>query len=193
MFGKYISAAGIPGDVQITGAPSVTGAGMSGNANQTGTQLATLSVNPPSWVGTVANSQFPFLADGQGRPDLLIIALGVNDPASTTRRLTDVNDGLSAIMSPNVNGTTLDYSPDVVIILEHQGNWFDADREWPEIATQTRALAHGFGAAFIDMWGLGNRSHQYWEDLGLFADNIHPNRAGHTVYARALLDVVMAP
>lgn len=192
MIGMYINCAGLAGDITITGAPTVTGAALSANATQTGTQAATLSVNPPSWGSVVANTQFPFLADGQGRPDLLIIALGVNDPASTPRRLTDVADGLSAIMSPNVNGTTLNYTPDVVVILEHQGNWFDQDREWPGIAAQTRELASGFGAAFIDIWGLGRRSHQYWEDLNLFSDNIHPNRAGHTVYARALLDVLLS-
>lgn len=191
--GRYIDEfTAFQGDTQITGAPSVTSAALSKTATATKTTEATLCINPPSWAGTVASTLEPFLSAGQGRADLVIVALGVNDGASLLRQAGDVLNGYSQILSPYFSGSGQSYTPDVVVVLEHQGNWFDIDREWPEYTAEIAAVADSFDAAFIDIWGLGKRSWKYWNDLGYFADNIHPSDAGHVVYARALLDLLLS-
>lgn len=195
--GKYIDEFHVfAADTQITGAPSVTSAALSKVATGTtaaGGIEAAVCVNPSSWAASPSGTLEPFLSAGQGRADLVIVALGANDGANLLRQAGDVLDGISQILSPYHSGNTQSFTPDTVVIIEHQGNWFDVDREWPSYTAEIAAVAESFGAALIDIWGLGRRSWKYWNDLGYFgSDPIHPTDAGHVVYARALLDLLVS-
>ena len=194
LVGRYLDEFHFFGsDTQVTGAPSATSAALSKAA--TGTTPSPSEVNvcaqPPSWSGTVAGTLEPFLSAGQGRADLVIVALGANDGANLFRQAGDVLNGISQILSPYYSGGTQTFTPDSVVIIEHQGNWFDVDREWPEYTAEIAAIGESFGAAILDVWGMGKRSWKYWNNLGYFgADPIHPTDAGHVVYARPLIDLL---
>jgi lysophospholipase L1-like esterase len=129
----------------------------------------------------------PFLAAAVGRPDLVIVQLGANDPAGANNSADTFRAGISKILRLYSQGDALDYTPDFVLVLEHIGNWFDIESEYAAMAAVLADLAGGSGAALVDIWGMGHRSWKYWSDLGWFADAIHPTTAGHQQYAAPVI------
>jgi lysophospholipase L1-like esterase len=192
LIGKFISGPNIQNGTTITATASATSATMSQNATGTGSVTAIVSYGSSDNPGVPGLTTDPFLSMGLGRADLVIIALGVNDGADLPKSSNSVRNGLGHIVKAYTGGSTFAYSPDFVFVIEHQGDWFDQEGEWPEHTTEIAAYAASIGAAVVDIWGMGRRSHQYWQDLGLFADTIHPNDAGHVAYARPLIDLLVA-
>jgi hypothetical protein len=87
------------------------------------------------------------------------------------------------------NDANHSYSPDVVIVGEHQGAFADLLGLGPALAGQLQAIAAGVGGAYVDVWGLGRRSFDYWRILGNFAggDPVHPSDAGSLAYAAPVI------
>lgn len=193
MTGRFLSGPGIPADTLITGAPSATSASLSAACTATASNVVvSVSSNPPSSVVVPSMTTDPFLALALGRCDLLVVALGVNDPAATLNDAGTFRNGLNAIVKAYMQGSTYDYSPDVVFMLCHQANWFDQEQEYNSVASHIKATAESIDAAVVDVWGTGRRSFKYWNDKGYFADNIHPSIAGHVANAAPLIDLLLS-
>jgi lysophospholipase L1-like esterase len=76
------------------------------------------------------------------------------------------------------------------VIAEHIGTWFDVYSEYAMFTQALESWAAAHNAAYIDFWGMGRRSHEYWDDLGYFADQIHLTTAGYAAAAQPLLDLI---
>jgi lysophospholipase L1-like esterase len=153
-------------------------------------QTVTFSTNGTVGVLGANMAADPFLAAAVGRPDLVIIQLGANDPAGVNNSADTYRAGMSKIMRLYSTGDSVDYTPDIVLVLEHIGNWFDIESEYAAMAAVAADLAGGNGAALVDIWGIGHRSHDYWDDLGYFADTIHPSTTGHVQYAAPVIELL---
>lgn len=202
--GKRVAAVGIPLGVTIAAVASATSATISANATATGTPTAVFTV-PASPAGRASliggTIRTPFgLAPAQGVADLVVVNLGVNDPSSLGTTAATVLDGLSSVVKPYMEGDADVFTPDFVFCINHQGNWFDVDRKYAQIAEAIRSMAEGVGGAVIDYWGLGKRSwlysknslvapNSYWS--GVNGDNaIHPSTYGHQLMAKPLIDLL---
>lgn len=194
MIGRYVVGTNLPKDAQITAVASATSATISAPAMGTGTQTVNLQINRQSWAESPGLTIDPFFSIGLGRPDLWILMLGVNDPAGLDNTATTWSDGASRLVKPYYGGNTYNFSPDGLVIIEHQGDWFDLEGRWPDIARAQAAFASAMGAALIDLWGMGRRSYKYWLDLGYFTggDGVHPTNAGHAAYADPTLKLLTA-
>lgn len=189
MTGRYLSATGIPMDTTLT-VTSATAATLSQNATATGAVTAEVQFNRPSWVIGPNLTLEPFLSAGLGRADMVVIALGANDPANVEYDHRTFIDGINRIISPYVSGTTFDYTPDFVFVIEHFGNWFDTLSRKTAIAAAIQGLATAVGGVVVDLWGMGRRSWTYWNNAGMFADTIHLTDAGHRALAEPLMSLV---
>ncbi len=192
MVGKYIVGAGIPRDATISAVASATSATLSVNATATGTIAADLYFNPPSAAGCPTTTHDPAFATGLGRHDLVIVMLGANDPASTDYNAATWLEGASSWITQYTSNTfsTYNYTPDFVFVTEHFGNWFDTRGIKAQIAAGIPELAQGVGGAWIDVWGIGGRNFKFWNDLGYFADAIHPTDLAHRLYAQKVLSLI---
>jgi hypothetical protein len=191
MIGKYLWGTGTTSfDAQITAVASATSLTISANATASGTNTFDLCINPPTVSQTPGLINDPFLAQGLGRADAVILALGANDPATLDFNAATWVNGVSRILKPYYQGSTYSFTPDLIVVAEHQGNWFDTESHWPEIIYNMSAMAESMGGAFVDVWGIGHRSFKYWNDLGYFADNIHPSDTGHAQYAQPIIDLL---
>lgn len=191
MVGKYITGSGIPLDATIATVTSVTAATLSQAATATGAITdAELHINRPSWVNAPVTTLNPFLAVGLDRPDVVIIALGVNDPVGFTHTPAVYADALGRIVAQYTAGTALDYVPDFVFVVPHFANWFDVWSRRVGIAAEAKAMAWGIGGASVDVWGMGRRNYKFWNDRGLFADTVHPNDTGHQAYAEPVISLL---
>lgn len=192
--GRWITSATIFNDTQITAVASATSATISRASSGTATNLATISVQPGFRSAIVSETIQPAfdLIDGLEVPDVLIIALGANDGANPEASEVSWLDAAATILRPMTISATLTYSPDVVFMIEHYGTWIAAIHDnIPTIAAAHAQMANGNGGALIDIWGSGRRSWNYWDDLGYFADSIHPSAAGHRQYAQPLIDLLL--
>lgn len=193
MIGKYLYGTGLTSfDHQITAVASATSATISTAATASGTNTMDLCLNAPSGSSVPGLMVAPFLSTGLERADLIILALGANDPADVNNSAATWIDGVSNILHPYYSGNAYDYAPDLIVMREHMGNWFDTERNWPEMTSAMASMANGMGGALIDVWGIGRRSFKYWNDLGHFADNIHPSDSGHALYAQPVIDLLTA-
>lgn len=180
---KYLQGSGIPVSAKVTAVASATSLTIDKNATATASNVDvdvclqdTVGIGVP---GSTTNFD-PFLnSTGCGRPHLLIVMLGANDPANADVTARQFRDGYSRILKPYYQASSSALTPSLVVAQEHQGNWFDIYGRWPEMTSVMNAIADGMGAAYVDHWGLGRRSHQYGEDQGWFADAIHPSNLGH--------------
>jgi len=192
MIGKFIHGpAQIAVGTTITAVASDTSATIS--AATTGTitnQSCTISTNGTIGVLGANMVADPFLAAAVGRPDLVIIQLGANDPAGAFNSADTFRAGVSKVMRLYSGSDQLDYVPTFVLVIEHIANWFDIQSEYAAMAAVLADLAGGNGAALVDIWGIGHRSFKYWNDLGMFADTIHPTTAGHAAYAAPVIDLL---
>jgi hypothetical protein len=179
MAGKYLSGTGIPADTTIASVTSATAATLSANANASGTNAMDLTLNAPSWSGVPGTTNEPFLANGLGRPDICIIPLGANDPASADYSGATYRDGASKIVSQYLSSNTQTYAPDTIFLIPHFANWFDTRSIKADIAAAVADMAEGVGAALVDVWGAAGRSFKKWNDAGFFADTVHPTDRGH--------------
>lgn len=194
MVGRYLVGANLPRDAQITAVASATSATISSAATGTGTQTVNLQVNRQSWAESAGLTLDPFFSVGLGRADLVILMLGVNDPASLDHTAATWTDGASRLLKPYYQGDTYNYTPDLLVVIEHQGNWFDLEGRWPAITDAQAAFASSMGGALVDVWGIGRRSYKHWLDLGYFTggDGVHPTNAGHAAYADPILKLLVA-
>jgi hypothetical protein len=189
MVNRYLSGlfVPLPSDAKITAVASPTSATINGNASGTGTYTVDLSLNPPSWSGisgaTITDSVLP-------RADLVILMLGANDPANLDNTQAIWSEGASHILRAYNADTSKDFTPDLIVVIEHIGNWFDIGSRYHAFAAAMAAMAEGTGGALVDIWGIGRRSFKYWNDLGYFADVIHPSDSGHAAYAQPIIDLV---
>jgi lysophospholipase L1-like esterase len=189
MVGRFLSGffAPLPHNAQITAVSSATSATMSGNASSTGQIEANLSVNRPSWANVPGDT---ITDNGLPRADLVIVMLGANDPANYSRSPASWMNGVSRILKPYYSGASKDFSPDLILMIEHQGDWFDVESHWPEYTAAMASMAEGMGGALVDVFGIGHRSYKYWNDRGYFADTIHPSDLGHAAYAQPVIDLL---
>ena len=192
MVGKYLTGNGIPFDATISAVASATAATLSTPATATGTITADLMYNPPSHAACPGITHDPAFATGLGRPDLVIFMLGANDPASTDYNAATWLEGAGRWISQYTTNTfsAYNYTPDFIFVTEHFGNWFDIRGIKAQIAAMIPQLAQGVGGAWVDVWGIGNRNFKFWNDLGYFADTIHPTDAGHRLYAQKVLSLI---
>jgi hypothetical protein len=195
---RYISGTSgplaLPNDVTLASAASATAGTLSGNATGTITNATVRAhTNPASNLGGTGMVPLPFLAGGIGMPDVVIIILGANDPAQTYGNADTYIEGVSRIIRQYTHAAddgAIDYTPDFIIVIEHIGTWFDLQNEFPAIAAAAAQLAMANNAVLIDMWSKGRRSHEYWQDLGYFADAIHVTDAGAVVYAEDIINLL---
>lgn len=192
MQGQYITGpAGIAANATILTVDSATQVTMSANHTATFSNAeGVISDKGNAGILGVNMCADPFLAEAIGRPDLVIVQLGANDPAGANNDSVTTRDGLSKILRLYTQGDAIDHSPDSVLVVEHIGNWFDIESEFASVAGSIAQAATGNGAALVDIWGLGQRSWKYWSDLGMFADTIHPSTAGHAAYATPVIDLL---
>lgn len=193
-------------------------------AGSAGTSFAVCGVTGENTTGVVVNnygisgagsSYFTDFTDnyGAGRwsggpdypADLVIYALGANDAnaglsgdtwaANLRQFLQGVKDGTS-VGSVAATGTT-----DVLIVLQHIGQYDTTNLKWQDYAARARGIAEAYGAALMDMWPLGRNSWNYWNSLGYWGnsaasggvagtDVIHMSDAGHTAVANAILPIL---
>jgi len=200
MVGKYLSseAAGLAAttDHKITAVASATSATISPAATATNAALLVdLHVNPGSNAAASFRTATPVFGEGLGRADLVIVGVCVNDIATAGATVQSFVSGLSNLlkggyMSGAYNDAAHSYSPDVVLVGEHQGTFADLLGLGPALAGEAQALAAGVGGAYVDVWGIGKRSHDYWDDLGYFLDAVHPNDAGSNAYAAPVIELL---
>jgi hypothetical protein len=195
MVGKYLSstAAGLPvtGDHQITAVASATSATVSPVAGATNTSLLVdLHNNPGSNHVIPDRTTTPVFGEALGRADLVIVGVGVNDMATEGATPQSMAVGLSNLLKGYMEGNAGLFSPDVVIVGEHQGAFTDFLGSGPAMAAQAAAIAAALGGAYIDVWGIGRRSWEFWDDLGNFADIVHPTDAGSVAYAEPVIDLL---
>jgi lysophospholipase L1-like esterase len=189
MTGKYLTGSGIPFEATMT-VSSATAATISANATATGAITADVNLHRASWASAAALTVDPSFSAGLGRGDLVIIALGANDPANDSLPAEMFRDGLSRIIGQYVSGSAYDYTPDFIFVLEHFGNWFDLLSRKASMASVVRSMADAVGGVLVDVWGEGRRSYKFWNDRGLFADAIHPTDAGHAAYAEPVIGLM---
>lgn len=203
MFGKYLSSvsAGLPFNAQVTAVASATSATISANATATTTIVVDESELPPYNATVPAQMVAPFLAQGLGMPDLLIMGAGVNDMnliGSSTFGVVDYNQfraGLSNLLRGYYKvqaGAAYTFTPDLLIVGEHLANFGDSQGSGASVITDARTIAAGLGGVFIDNWGRGRRSFDYWNGLGYFADTVHPSDLGHAAMAAPVVDLLTA-
>jgi len=190
MEGLYVVGNGIPLGATISSVTTATAAVLSSNATATGNQTVDICSTDPRGANGAANIIEPFLAEGLTRADLVIIQLCANDPSNLLWNVDTVRGGIAKLLNPYMSGNAVGYSPDVIIVADHIGNWFDTARRYNDYVSALGALAKAHNAAFIDLWGLGKRSFKYWNDLGYFADNIHLSNAGCVVAAQPIIDIL---
>lgn len=194
MVDKYIASpttGNLPGDIQIASVSSATSATLSANAAGSATFAAYLSLYPPSWSSVSDKAVDPIFHTGTFVPaDVVILMLGANDPANVDHSPATWLEGASHILKAYHKGNTRDYSPDLIVVIEHQGNWWDLGATWPSYTSVMASFAEGMGGALVDVWGIGHRSYKYWNDLGYFADVIHPSDLGHAAYAEPIIDLL---
>lgn len=193
MVGRYLFGTGFLADAKINSvAADGSSAVMDRNCNATGTATVDLVHQLTYGLQVPQLVVEPAFSTGLTRAHLVILCLGANDVANSDATARDFRDGMSRIMKTYTMGSAINYSPDFIVMTEHQGDWFDTYFRYPEVAAQQRALAQAMGGAHIDVWGKGHRSHQYWseEPHNFFNDTIHPNNAGHVAYAEDVIDLV---
>lgn len=192
LVGRYITSTQIFNDTQITAVGSATSATISRAAGGTGTSQATISVNPGnrSAIGQETIAPAFGLIPGLDVPDVVILLLGANDGANSDYDERTWLDGAANLLRSMTNSASLTYSPDLIVGIEHFGTWFDTNQNVPALAAAMADFASGNGGALVDVWGMGRRSWNYWDDLGYFADQIHPTTAGHAQYAAPFIDLL---
>jgi len=182
---------GITADHQITAVASATSATISPVSTLTNAALLVdLHRNPGSQSAVGDRTTTPPLGSSLGRADLVIVGVGVNDMAQSGANPASMAEGLSRLLKSYMQGNTVEFSPDVVIVGEHQGAFSDLLGSGLAMAGQAAAVAAGIGGAHIDVWGIGHRSHKFWSDLGYFLDVVHPNDAGSAAYAAPVIDLL---
>jgi len=202
MVGKYLSseAAGLSpiNDHKITAVASATSATIAPVATATNAALLVdLHVNPGSNAAASFRTGTPIFTEGLGRADLVIVGVCVNDIATAGATVQSFVSGLSNLLkggyaSGAYNDGLHSFSPDFVLVGEHQGAFADLLGLGPALAGQAQAVAVGVGGAYVDVWGIGKRSHDYWDDLGYFLDAVHPTDAGSNAYAAPVIELLTA-
>lgn len=206
MVNKYLvsESAGLPPDARITAVGSATSATIHANATATATITVQLTSNRPSdrQIGNITVNANAF-SEGLGMPDLLIVTCALNDTIFTgSQGATGPNtpsadifrDGLSSLLRAYYghHAQAYDFSPDLLIVIEHLGNSFQdagAFGAGAHIVAQAHDVGIALGGAVVNNWTAGRRSFTYWDDLGYWADAFfHPSDAG----AQAMADPVIA-
>lgn len=190
MEGMFLYGPNIAIGTKIITVTSAVAATVDKNALATGNQQVDVCLTDPLGAQAVASTVEPFLANGLNRADLLIIQLGANDPSNALWSPESMRNGIGKILKPYMQGNADNWAPDLLFIIEHQANWFDTLYKFNEMAASIGQMAKSHNAALIDIWALGKRSFKYWNDLGYFADNIHPSNTGHSQYAQPIIDLL---
>lgn len=143
--------------------------------------------------------------------DLGIFALGINDMDSDVSEA-DVVGWVDAALrllrgyklDPDLNAfgdvlSEADTPADLIVVLEHRAARGyelvdlqpDVNVRWTRILSALRSVAATYGAAVVDMWGIGGRSYTEWNDAGMLYDPIgHPSDDGHAAYADPIIDLL---
>lgn len=193
MIGQYITGpAGIAVNATIQSVDSATQVTMTANHTATFSNVAgVISEKGTSGISGANMIADPFLAPILGRPDLVIIQLGANDPSNNSNDPGVFRQALSKIVRLYTGGDTVNYTPDFIFVIEHMGNWFDIESKYSIFTSIISDLADSHGGVLVDIWGAGRRSWKYWNDLGYFTDVIHPSTNGHIQYAQPVIDVCL--
>lgn len=191
--GTGITAIGL----RITAVTSATEATMSDNA--TSTQAATnMTIStggyPPSpATGALVNRRSiagltidPAFAEGLGQADIVVFALGVNDPSNTRHvpaALIEAFSGIARRYTGMANDDS-DRTPEFVVVVNHLGKWFDTQAVYPSYVAALYDAARGVNGTVVDMWKAGRRSHRYMADRQYWSgtdwsNSVHLSRFGH--------------
>jgi lysophospholipase L1-like esterase len=135
-------------------------------------------------------------------PDLLVIALGVNDIAAATSTDTYVSRISYLIKLAREYNSACD----VILVAEHQGASADLSDQvasiYPRYVNALANLAQTFNCAFYNVWGgVGRNDYTYWNSLGYWGitngssggsgtDTIHLSDIGHGVVEAPLLELL---
>lgn len=191
---RYIAGPGFPSDAKITAvAADGSSCTMDKNCTATANPVFVDVVHQATYgLGVPAMVVNPSFSVGLTRAHLVIFCLGANDVASNDSTARDFRDAMSRILRAYNGGTDIAYTPDLIVVSEHNGDWFDVYSRYPEVVSQQRSMAMALGGAWFDIWGKGKRSHQYWQTApnAFFADAIHPNNAGAVAYAEDIIELV---
>lgn len=194
-----VAGSGLPFDAQIIDVTDPETATIHAPATATGLRTVDLTVYPPSSFEIPVQTVGPAFSEGLEMADLLIINAGVNDMANTASAAAGTpssdlfREGISNLLRGYLRehvGHVWDFTPDVLIVGEHLGNFSDPLNFGPEIIAEARDLALGLGGALINLWTLGRRKWQYWDDLGYFHDTVHLNDLGCQFAADQILDLL---
>jgi hypothetical protein len=214
-------AGGVPGPVQVT---TITGLSAGTHTivithNGTGgSSIAVCGVTGENATGTVVNNYgingarsdlFADLTAGTGPAtwsggsdypaDLVVYAFGANDAlAGNTASSWAFN--LRQFLTGVRDSGTAQGNTDVVILLQHIGQYDTNSGVWQEIVSTARGVAESYNAALIDFWTLGRNSWNYWNSLGHWGnsasvgtagtDTVHMSDAGHQYVATQLLTIL---
>lgn len=138
--------------------------------------------------------------------DVVILMLGANDvgvDVDDTVFISNMWNAIAAVQYAAArNGRTILSPPDFIVVGEHIGTLDTVpgftlyERDYMQLYAALRETAGAAGAAFVDVWGAGAQSWDYWASLNLWGNNntdgVHPNDTGHRVYASFLIDLLMA-
>jgi hypothetical protein len=185
MINMYLQGAGIAADAKIT-AVAADGSSCTIDKAATATATVTLKLCYKPTLGSLIPRLVvdPTFSVGLYRAHLLIFMIGINDYDEGTTTL-DYKASMGRWMKTYMSGTATNYSPDVVVITEHGADWFDLEYKYAATACANREMALGVGGAHYDVWGMGHRSHQYWQEEphNYFTDSAHLNNAGYAYVA----------
>ncbi|MEU8948785.1 SGNH/GDSL hydrolase family protein [Streptomyces sp. NPDC048489] len=190
--GSSFAVCGVTGE-NTTGVV-VNNYGLSGAGSGTFTDVAP-QYGPAQWSG---GPDYP--------ADLVVYALGANDAfaglagdawATNLRMFLQTAKDGSTLAGAKATGNT-----DVLILMQHIGQYDTTHWKWQDYSARVRGIAHAYGAAVVDLWTLGRNSWNYWNSLGHWGnsatvgiagtDVIHMSDAGHLFTANTLLPILSA-
>jgi len=136
--------------------------------------------------------------------DLFILHLGANDATSGTVDSETFMRNMSTILlavKDGAFGQDATGDTDIMIVTQHFGH-FTNPSIYAGYSTRMKGLADTFGAAYVNIWGLGRNSWAYWNGLGYWGnantpgpagtDNVHPSNAGHDYISSIINPIVMS-
>lgn len=154
---------------------------------------ATLAIGPGQWSGG-PDYTADLIVYGLGANDVLSGLSGDSWAANVRKYLVNARDGSLYA------GGTASSNVDILILMQHIGNYDTTNLRWQDYVQRARGLADSFNAALVSLWPMGHNSWNYFNSLGYWGnsasvgaagtDTIHMSDAGHQFAATQLLSVL---
>jgi|GEM_PF-5347372 len=136
---------------------------------------------------------------GNAVADLIIFSLGVNDVGGPVSGDT-WEQNIRKYFNDQLDGTGQTGATDIIFLLQHVGKNDTTNFMYQDYVARARGIAEGYGAALVNMWGLGRNSWNYWNGLGYWGngasfgasgtDNVHLSDTGQAYVWSALAPLV---